>query len=163
MNVGPWMTTSLRGLATLGLAGALAACGGGTPAEPDAFVDCSTDSRAEVFTAGMTKAGSQGSVTFKLMSATPVTPSRGLNAWQLDLVDGGGAAIAGAAVKVTPYMPDHQHDAGVTPVVTEPTAGHYQLDMINLWMPGVWQTTIEATPAGGAKDVAVFSFCIQPG
>ncbi len=153
------MSPLLRGLAAIGLT----ACGTSAPALPDAFVDCSTDARAEVFTAGMSKAGSQGTVTFKLMAATPVTPSRGLNAWQLDLVDGSGAAIAGAAVKVTPYMPDHQHDAGVVPTVTEPSAGHYQVETINLWMPGVWQTTIEATPAGGTKDVAVFSFCIQPG
>jgi hypothetical protein len=158
------MTSSIRLVTALVIGASAAACGGNSTAtQPDAFSDCSTDPRAETFVAGMHKVGSQGAITFKLMTAAPVTPSRGLNAWQLDLVDGTGAAIAGAAVKVTPYMPDHQHDAGVIPTVTEPTAGHYQLDSINLWMPGVWQTTIEATPAGGAKDVAVFSFCIQPG
>lgn len=148
----------------LGVALACGACGGGTSTpQPDAFVDCTSDPRAETFSAGMSKVGTQGAITFKLVSAQPVTPSRGLNEWQLDLLDGTGTAIAGATVKVTPYMPDHMHDAGVVPEISEPTAGHYTLKMINLWMPGVWQTTIEATPAGGAKDVAVFSFCIPPG
>jgi hypothetical protein len=151
--------TPTRTLAAI-LTTTLAACGTSVASQPDAVMDCTTDPRVTAFAAGMHALGSQGQLTFTLAEATPAPPARDLNRWQLTLVDGAATAIVGATIKVTPYMPDHQHSSGVVPVVTEPSPGHYQLDMINLWMPGVWQTTIEATPVGGAKDVAVFGFCI---
>jgi hypothetical protein len=38
------------------------------------------------------------------------------------------------------------------------TAGQYTLAPVNLWMPGVWQTTIAVTSP--TPDSAVFSFCL---
>jgi hypothetical protein len=141
----------------------LAACGnkstGGTDT-PDAAYDCATETRADTFSAGMMKVGSQGQLTFKLMSSTPAPPSRGDNTWQIDVVDAQGQPVAGAAVTVTPFMPDHNHGTQIKAVVTEPTPGHYSAAPVNLWMPGLWQVTVKATPAGGAADAAVFSFCI---
>ena len=159
----------------------LAACGGSSNNNndtPDAGYDCTMETRADTFSAGMMKIGSQGQVTFKLMSSTPAPPSRGDNTWQLDLVDGSGHPIAGAAVTATPFMPDHNHGTSIKAVVTEPSAGHYSIAPVNLWMPGLWQVTIKATPvnlwmpglwqvtlkatpAGGTADTAVFSFCIS--
>ncbi|MCE9574512.1 MAG: FixH family protein [Deltaproteobacteria bacterium] len=138
----------------------LGACGSSATTSPDAPVDCTNDPRVTAYAADMAVVGSQGQITFTLVAADPAPPGRGLNSWMVELSDASGP-VAGAALVVTPYMPEHQHPAGTLPVVTEPAAGHYMIDMINLWMPGVWQTTIEATPAGGTKDVAVFGFCVK--
>ncbi len=156
--------TSMRSLlpATLIAALGLGACGGGggPAALPDAAYDCATETRADTFSAGMTKAGTQGVVTFRLMSSTPAPPSRGDNTWAIDLTDANGAPVTGATVTVVPFMPDHNHGTQIKAQLTEPTAGHYQATPVNLWMPGLWQVTITATPAGGTLDKAVFSFCI---
>lgn len=145
----------------LALGVTLAACGGTTTNEiPDAGYDCTTETRAEQFTAGMSKVGSQNEVTFKLISSTPAPPSRGDNTWEIDLVDGTGTAITGAAMVVTPFMPDHNHGTSIKAQVTEPTPGHYEIAPVNLWMPGFWQITVKATPTAGTADAAVFSFCI---
>ena len=148
-------------LLTLGVT--LAACGGSSMTNnvPDAGYDCTTETRAEQFHAGMSKVGSQNEVTFKLMSSTPAPPSRGDNTWEIDLVDGSGTAIAGAAMVVTPFMSDHNHGTSIKAQVTEPTPGHYHVAPVNLWMPGFWQITVKATPTGGTADAAVFSFCIS--
>jgi hypothetical protein len=140
----------------------LAACGhnNGTPEVPDAAYDCTTETRADAFSAGMMKTGSQGQLTFKLMSSTPAPPSRGDNTWQIDVVDAKGQPVTGAAITVTPFMPDHNHGTQIKAVVTEPTPGHYSAAPVNLWMPGLWQVTVKATPTGGTADAAVFSFCI---
>jgi YtkA-like len=144
------------------VAGAAAGCGngGGTPAAPDAAYDCSVETRADHFAVGMAKPGSQGTLTFKLMSSTPAPPSRGDNTWQIDVVDAGGSPVAGAAMVVTPFMPDHNHGTQIKAVITEPSPGHYEAKPVNLWMPGLWQVTIIATPPGKPADRAVFSFCI---
>lgn len=34
------------------------------------------------------------------------------------------------------------------------------MEPVNLWMPGVWETTIRAT-AGTTTDSAVYKFCIE--
>ena len=140
---------------------AVAACGSKPPESlPDAAYDCATETRADAFSVGLTKAGSQGVVTFKLMSSTPAPPARGDNKWEIDLVDAGGAPVAGAKVKVVPFMPDHNHGTSIKAQVTETSAGHYEVTPVNLWMPGLWQVTVTATPVGGTLDTAIFSFCI---
>ena len=57
-------------------------------------------------------------------------------------------------------MPAHMHGSGV-PVEITPMAnpGEYQLKPVNLWMQGVWETTVRAT-VDPASDATVFKFCI---
>src|SRR5579862_4509293 len=142
---------------------ALGACGGSKTGEgvPDAGYDCATDTRGETFSAGMSKAGTQGLMTFKMMSSTPAPPARGDNTWELDIVDSTGAPVAGATVTVVPFMPDHNHGTSIKAQVTETSPGHYEATPVNLWMVGFWQITVEAKPAGsGAPDAVPFNFCI---
>ena len=142
---------------------ALAACGGSKTGEgvPDAGYDCASDPRGETFSAGMAKTGTQGLMTFKLMSSTPAPPARGDNTWELDIVDTTGAPVAGATVTVVPFMPDHNHGTSIKAQVTETSPGHYEATPVNLWMVGFWQITVEAKPANnGAPDAVPFNFCI---
>ena len=141
-------------LASIALAG-LSACGGGDDGED--VVNCEIEARDDDFVVGIAKTGQR--MTFTLLSATPAPPMRGNNAWRLHLMDAAGP-VAGATIVVSPFMPDHQHgtpiDVKVTPL---PAAGEYELSPINMWMPALWEITVQAT-AGGATDRVVFKFCV---
>ncbi len=142
----------------------LAACGADDGGE-DPEVDCSMITGVDTFVVGLDHAGKNGVYDFKLMSADPAPPTRGNNTWVVlvSSMDAGvvGAPVDGATIKVTPFMPSHQHGTGVVAEVTPMTeAGQYQLSPVNLWMQGVWETTIRAT-VGDKTDTAVFKFCVE--
>ena len=142
----------------------LAACGSSGGNTPDAADDCTADTRQDVFHVGLDKHGAAGNMDFVLMSSVPAPPARGNNTWVIEInaMANGvvGSPMTGVDMAVTPFMPDHQHGTPIPVTVTAmPTAGQYQLDPVNLWMPGLWQTTIQAQ-SGSTTDMAVFSFCI---
>lgn len=141
----------------------VSACGGH---EEDPEVDCETVTGTDTFVVGLDKPGAGGTLDFQLMSADPAPPARDDNSWivQINAMSSGviGAPIDGATLAVTPFMPAHQHGspirAQVTPVAGQP--GQYAISPVNLWMPGIWETTIQAT-AGDTTDKAVYRFCID--
>jgi len=138
------------------------ACGG--MSDPDEVVDCSTVQGVDTFVVGLEHRGVGGKLSFALMSIDPAPAARGDNTWvvQVNRVTGGAVAevVEGAALSVTPFMPAHMHGTPITAVVTPLAGGQYELQPVNLWMPGVWETTIQAT-SGNDSDRAVYSFCIQ--
>jgi hypothetical protein len=118
---------------------------------------------ADTFTVGLEKMGQGGTLDFKLLSATPSPPARGDNSWvvQINQTASGAAPLEGAQLQVTPFMPAHQHGSPIMVQITPmPDAGQYKLEPVNLWMPGVWETTIRAS-AGTSTDSAVYKFCIE--
>lgn len=139
------------------------ACGDDA-ALPDAGYNCEVEDRDDEYIAGMEKSGDDG-MMFRLVSSDPAPPSRYDNTWVIEILDGTGAPLDDADVVVTPFMPDHGHGTGFTAEVTpDPDVdGRYDVFPVNLFMPGVWEITIRATPAGGTaadRDQAVFTFCI---
>jgi len=144
----------------------LAACSGSSSngADAEEMVDCSTVTGADTFTVGLEKMGAQGAFDFKMMSATPAPPARNTNTWvvQINSMSQGvvGSPVDGATITATPFMPSHQHGSPEQVVVTPAgQPGQYQLTPVFLWMPGVWETTIQVT-SGTATDSAVYRFCI---
>ncbi len=157
------MRTSIMQLSSVALVLGVVACGT-DPGDGD-DPDCSLVTDVDTFVVGLEKAGGNGTYNFSLMSATPAPPARGDNTWllQVNALAAGvvGAPIDNAQIKVTPFMPSHQHGTGVPAVITPmPEAGQYELSPVNLWMPGVWETTIRAT-VDTSTDSAVFKFCID--
>ncbi|HVK78893.1 MAG TPA: FixH family protein [Kofleriaceae bacterium] len=137
------------------------ACGGDDDQSGDDLTyDCEDDQRDEAFIAGMKKVG-VGGTEITLVSSTPAPPQRGNNAWVIE-VTRAGAPVEGAAMTVESFMPDHRHYAGIDPVITPgATPGQYQVDPVKLWMPGLWEITVETTaPGADAADEVVFKFCI---
>ena len=136
------------------------------PPDPGTTYNCSTDTRGETYTPGLDHMGNAKALDFKLMSSDPAPPSRGDNTWILEIdsvadsVVGGPVANLEAGMTATPFMPDHQHGSPIiveiTPVPNQP--GQYSLDPVNLWMPGVWQTTIAVS--GSVTDKTIFTFCL---
>ena len=149
------------GLVT-GLVSALAACGGDGDDDPyDLTYDCDAETRQEEFVAGMSKPGESQVLEFKLLSSDPAPPVSGSNVWmlQLNAMAAPNDPIDGATVRVEPYMPDHKHPAGEPTEVTPDSApGTYRLDPVDLWMPGLWETTIRVS--GSVTDQVVFRFCL---
>ena len=110
------------------------------------------------------RAGNTGALNFRLMSITPAPAARGDNDWivQLNMLSSGvvGAPLTGATLKVTPFMPAHGHESGVTATITElADPGQYKLSPVNFSMNGIWETTIRGT-LGATTDSAMFKFCI---
>jgi hypothetical protein len=144
----------------------LAAAGGcGTNADDSGDdVDCSMVTNADTFTVGLEKAGVGGMLDFKLMSIDPSPPMRNNNSWivQVDSMSAGvvGNPLDGATVSATPFMPAHQHGSPITAVVTATgNPGEYSVSPVNMWMPGVWETTISVSSP--TPDRAVYRFCIN--
>jgi hypothetical protein len=135
-----------------------AACADDGP-PPDEEVRCDEITDDDEFVVGLNKLGENGSYSFTIMSGNPAPPVRGDNTWVIQ-VDEAASPVSGASVIVSPFMPAHGHNAG-KPVVVTPTAspGQYELSPVNLFMPGVWETSIRAT-SGATVDEVVFRFCI---
>lgn len=128
----------------------------------DAGYNCAADDRDEEFLAGMEKTGELG-MTFRLVSSTPAPPIRGDNVWQVEIEDDTGAPLEGATVRSIAFMPDHNHTSAVPVTYTEDPPGSYEIDPVNLFMPGVWEITIQATPMGASqaeRDEVTFVFCV---
>jgi len=142
----------------------LPACADNGSTGDDQPVNCALEDRDDDFVVGLSKVGDGAALGFSLMTADPAPPARGDNTWvvQINQMTNGvaGAAVTDATLTVTPFMPDHGHPAGKT-VKIEPTGvdGQYQLSPINLWMPGLWEITIDTSSASG-DDSVVFRFCI---
>ena len=152
-------------LAVSGLVAFASACSDDAPPDDsDTSYNCATEDRDDEFVAGLSKAGAAGTLNFTLVSAVPAPPARGDNTWvlQVNAMSAGvvGAPVSGATLEVTPFMPDHAHGTPLSVEITpEATDGQYKLEPVNMWMPGLWETTIDAT-AGTDTDRVVFRFCI---
>jgi len=95
---------------------------------------------------------------FVLAESTPAPPARGRNSWSVKVLDGQGRAIDGAKITLTALMPAHGHSSPTVPTVT-PNGGGYAIGPISLFMPGMWEVTVDAE-AGALRDSATFVFCV---
>lgn len=108
----------------------------------------------------MEQLGSGRALGVKLTSIDPNPVFKGDNDWKVTVVDASGADVTGATLTAKPFMPDHGHGSSIVPTVTELGGGAYDVDHLNLFMPGIWQVTIDVTTAAGVHDAAVFTFCV---
>lgn len=142
-----------------------AGCGGGqTGPDADEALACMSSGRGDSYAVGLEHKGMNEAYTFKLMSAMPAPPGRNLNTWVIQINwEATGAPVTGAALTVSPFMPDHQHGPGAyTPQVQAlATPGQYQISDINTWMPGYWEITIDAMTPDKVEDTAVFKVCVN--
>jgi hypothetical protein len=149
----------------LGLLVGAAACGSSGSSAPDGPFDCSQVTGTDTFVVGLDHHGDAGALDFKMMSADPAPPARDDNTWVIEVssMSSGvvGNPVAGLSIMAIPYMPAHQHGSPKQVIVTPSTSspGQYTLSPVNMWMPGVWETTITATQ-GSTTDSTVFRFCI---
>jgi len=137
-----------------------AACSDHQHGDDDETYNCDRETRDDEFVLGIEKAGTAGQLMFEIVNATPSPPMRGDNTWEVQVTAmAGGAALTGGQLQIEGNMPDHQHGPPYPAIATEMGNGMYEISPINMWMPGLWETTIRAS-AGATTDSAVFKFCI---
>ena len=124
----------------------------------DSAIGCLNDPRAQIYTANLQQKGYGNLLTFVLKEGDPAPPAKGANTWTVKLLDGDGNVVTGGTILATPYMPDHGHGTAVAPE-TMPSGDSYTITPLYLFMPGLWQITLQATTPA-ANDSAVFNFCI---
>lgn len=159
---------------TCSLTFAAMACVGGIAACSSSSGEASAGSSAELtdnaqacpswtegldkYTPGLSHAGS--TFTFELTSASPAPPAPVDMVWQIKVTDASGQPVTDATM--TPpktWMPQHSHPSTAEPVVQNNDDGTFTISNLYLYMPGVWQVTVNAT-SGTTTDSAVFTFCL---
>lgn len=116
--------------------------------------------RGETFSAGMSRLGENQALEFTLLDAAPAPPQQYDNVWTLQIDDAAGAPVESATLSVKTWMPDHGHGSPKQVGISQSGGGTYVLDPVNLFMAGLWEITIDATPTAGSADSVTFSFCI---
>ena len=130
--------------------------GSGGTVEPQG---CSALGEDYPITVGITKSSSEG-LTVELSESSPAPPELFDNKWTVTLSDGAGP-MAGATVTVDTWMPDHGHPSPKTVSVTEIGDGKYELFPVNLFMPGLWEVTVNVEDGAGSSDSVTFQFCMS--
>ena len=159
------MTTRFVGglvLIALGAPGCSSSDSGGasnTSNTAAAQTACSTDTRKDVYAAGMTKPA--GTMTVKLVQSDPGPPIKGTNTLTVEVTDSSGAPVDGAKITVTPFMPDHGHGSSVAPQVAASGGGKYVVSDVYLVMAGLWRVTVSVQAGTAPQADAVFNFCVD--
>jgi len=155
----------VRPLLIASLIASLAACGGDDSAEADGgdvALGCEFESRVEAFELGMTAAGTDDYLA-TLREAQPFPVARNDNRWTISVTQAGSPA-SGLAVDVNPRMPDHGHGTSIKAIATGVSGvpGDYELNPINLWMPGYWEINLSLSDGESSVDQMTFRVCIDP-
>ena len=115
----------------------------------------------DTYVEGMEKVTENASFTVRLDVSDPVPKDTGKYTWTITVLTMKGTPVD-AEVKAEPTMPQHGH--GTTPQFTEGTegaeTGQYILSDMDLFMPGIWQVSIEVT-ADGITDSVNFIFDLE--
>lgn len=136
----------------------------------------------DTYSAGLTRMGTKGLLTFDLVKSDPAPPAQGNDTLVVKVSHSDGSPFVGDLV-IPPkgiWMPAHSHGASVVPDVTfDALQGAYVVTPVVLFMPGVWRLTFDAqekaptdgaTPAeaGGSSgtatpptDESIFYFCVD--
>jgi hypothetical protein len=156
--------TLLAALAAVSVAGCSSSSGsgGGAGSQDADVIGCS--GLGDLYAANMHKPGLAGQMQFVLVSSDPGPPIVGTNTWTVQVLDGGGKPVKGAAFTWLPgdksiWMPQHGHGSTAQPVVTDNGDGSYTITPLYFFMAGLWQVTLQAK-AGTMTDSVVYSFCV---
>lgn len=136
------------------------AAGAGT--QEQTFCEKNEMPETDDYVANLEKLGEGGLLTFTLVSSDPAPPARNDNRWVIGISDAAGAAVEGATLQPNPNMPQHGHGSNKRAEVSELGGGEYELNPVNLFMPGYWEVPVAVTTADGVTDSATFAFCVNP-
>jgi hypothetical protein len=127
----------------------------------DGVIGCDGDARLN-FTAAPTTLPVPGQqVSLVIESTEPARLARGPSRWVVRLqASANGPAEAATLVSVTPTMPDHGHGSPTQPTVMARADGGWDVDGLNLSMPGVWTVALKFEFAGGLQATVQATLCI---
>lgn len=127
-------------------------------------VSCSDDERVDAFSAGTSKDGKRGALSFDLVESDPAPPSKGDNTFTLRVTDSEGEP-AEVSLEVLATMPDHGHDSPSVPEISFDEAQQaFTVTPLDLFMAGVWRIDFSARATDDeqtALDDVSFFFCVE--
>jgi hypothetical protein len=113
------------------------------------------------YVAGLKKTGKLNLVTVSLIASIPIPQDTGFYTWTLEVLDVGGAVLSGLKVVAEPTMPSHGHGSfPPTTTAQDKGDGRYQLNEMDLFMPGIWQVEIRIE-ADGWTDTVYYNFDLE--
>jgi hypothetical protein len=114
------------------------------------------------FRLNMEAIGDEGAVKGVLIAASPAPPERNENDWTVEFRDMSDAPLSDVEITMAqPFMPAHNHDGTFDPtVVALDEPGRFEIQDINLWMPGMWEVRFTVESASAGADYVVFDACI---
>ncbi len=124
-------------------------------ADDDATDDDSGDDDGN---AGLT--ASDSGLFFAEFAPDPDPPVLGDNSLGILLHDADANPVAGAALTLEPFMPEHGHGSSATPAVSEQGDGHYLATSIVYQMMGEWELIIDVE-ADGKSDRFVLTYSVE--
>ena len=150
-------------LAASGTVIAAGCSGGGDDDDDVATVPCAQETRDDDYVAGLEKTGDAGVLRTTLDTADPAPPDVGSNEWTVSVWEVGGTdRVSGCSITATPFMPDHNHGTNPQPAVAElGSSGSYTIAPLNLFMGGLWETTIAMSCGTAGTDTVVYRFCTE--
>jgi len=141
----PWIAVGAASLSLL-----IAGCSsGGSVAQSESFPK---DAYAVV-------TSDVGGMTIEARTSPAQPPSAGTCSVELTITDAEGKPVDGFAIDAVPWMPAMGHGASVVPTLTAKGGGVYQLDDVDLFMPGRWD--LHLTLSGTTSAHATVTFEIQ--
>jgi hypothetical protein len=154
------VTSGLLGAAALAAVVATG-CGGSpaTAADGAALFSCETETRDVDYMPDLTRTAASGRWQVVLMTSEPGPPVKGTNTWTVKLLDDTGAPRDDVPITVRTFMPDHNHGSTIKASVTPMGNGVFRVSPLYLYMPGLWQVTLDLD-APNAPDNVMFPICI---
>jgi hypothetical protein len=153
-----------------GTGGTAGAAGAGGASDHDArdgnFVTCARpNDPVDSYRANLSKAGSDGKLTFTLVKSDNAPPVRGSNTWTLKILRADQTTMTGEVVPDV-KMPLHTHPAGLQPQITfDAGEGVYVATPLHFFMPGYWSSEFSAYEGAATGndpvDRGTFYFCIE--
>lgn len=122
---------------------------------------CADDPRVQAYSVGLEATSASGAIAVRFLDADPAPPAKGDNVWRIAIEDASGARVDDATLSFDATMPDHGHSSTVAPAVTFEGDGEYVLDPVNLFMPGVWEITLDVAPPGGTVESVKVGLCVE--
>jgi len=138
----------------------LAACFAGSFGCSSGAAGEGSDVNASFPTAPLTTSQSDGAgFSVEVRTAPDQPPNHGVIAVEYRVTGPDGAPADGLALSVVPWMPEMQHGASLTPVVTAKGSGRYVLTNVEVFMAGTWE--LRTAIAGPSEDSVAPALSVQ--
>jgi hypothetical protein len=104
---------------------------------------------------GLTAMGENKQIQVRVLDADNVPPTKYYNTWTVQFLDAQGKPLDDVTIdKVCAYMPVHMHGSPPTKITQQSDASMFELENLNLSMPGPWEIQFAISSPNAATGPA---------
>jgi hypothetical protein len=152
-----------------GGSGVSGGAGGGSTVDarvdPETSTGCAVITDVDTYVANLTKIGRNGVLSFQVIQSDPAPPAEGSNVWKVRVLGGDGMPIADDELGVEVFMPGHEHNTPIPPIVSYDGATKtFAVNPVHFSMGGRWRITLSVMDPSDPTiplDSAQFFFCVD--